>query len=469
MIRSFVMTCAALALPVAAHAQTDVPPVAPAPTSVKGVRPTPPGNPKPISPASWVTNDDYPAAAIRAYEYGTVGFKLNVDATGKVTGCTIIASSGSALLDSTACRVLSARARFEPAVDQQGKAIPSIYQNRFRWELPAEEQPFESWAKVIQFDVSPSGEISHCSLELARIATRSDVCGQLVDTTPEVRAKLAGSAGPITVELRNAWRIDGSPAVIAPDPAGATTVFRHRTHFEVNAFGDVSQCQVLENTGKDIMRLARFDCRENVRFPALPDGDKTARWVTTTTSMTTRPAAPGGGGVPQRYTGTPLTAIAAGSWVTPDDYPAAALRAEEAGKVRFRLEVSGSGVPTNCAVIASSGSVSLDETTCSLLLKRARFVGARGPGGDPLATSYVNQVLGASRRPGDAAGVLVGDGALHDRRGQPADLVRVQGLCRARQRRGVALRRRLGDPARDDAGAARAIEGAGDDRGAVRP
>lgn len=103
--------------------------------------PAPPRIAKPLqprNPGSWVTNDDYPSAAIRSEASGTTGFRLDVDASGKVTNCTVTSSSGNALLDSTACSLLRRRARFGPAEDASGNKIPAVYSNRFRWELPRE-------------------------------------------------------------------------------------------------------------------------------------------------------------------------------------------------------------------------------------------------------------------------------------------------------------------------------------------
>ena len=89
------------------------------------------------SPQSWVTNDDYPAAALRAEQAGTTGFRLDVDATGKVTNCTVTSSSGSALLDNTACSLLKRRARFNAAEDASGNKIPAPYSSRFTWKIPS--------------------------------------------------------------------------------------------------------------------------------------------------------------------------------------------------------------------------------------------------------------------------------------------------------------------------------------------
>ena len=64
------------------------------------------------------------------------------------------------------------------------------------------------------------------------------------------------------------------------------------------------------------------------------------------------------------------------SYVTADDYPAEAMRNEEQGLVAFRLYVGPDGRVVGCSVTSSSGSPSLDETTCSIMQRRARFTPA---------------------------------------------------------------------------------------------
>lgn len=62
-----------------------------------------------------------------------------------------------------------------------------------------------------------------------------------------------------------------------------------------------------------------------------------------------------------------------GTWVRPEDYPAAALRDEREGMTMFDLRVDRYGVPFLCAISTSSGSDDLDRATCAALLERARF------------------------------------------------------------------------------------------------
>ncbi len=80
--------------------------------------------------------DDYPASALAQGDVGTVQAKLTVDATGRVSSCAIVRSSGHDSLDSATCRILERRARFTPARDAAGKAIAStLVTPPVKWEL----------------------------------------------------------------------------------------------------------------------------------------------------------------------------------------------------------------------------------------------------------------------------------------------------------------------------------------------
>lgn len=80
--------------------------------------------------------DDYPREAMRKKEQGTVGARIKVSKTGKVSDCTIIESSGSRPLDEKTCQIFHSRARFRPALTKDGVAVESIALQRIRWELP---------------------------------------------------------------------------------------------------------------------------------------------------------------------------------------------------------------------------------------------------------------------------------------------------------------------------------------------
>lgn len=101
-----------------------------------------PPKPRPVAvkprgnPGGWVTNEDYPAAALRNEEQGRTAFRLDIGADGRPTACSITASSGSAALDGAACRLLMRRAKFVPGRDEDGVAVGGTYANSFRWQIP---------------------------------------------------------------------------------------------------------------------------------------------------------------------------------------------------------------------------------------------------------------------------------------------------------------------------------------------
>lgn len=88
------------------------------------------------SKTSWITNDDYPASALRAGEQGTVVMDLVIDATGRVAKCNVTTSSGSAALDAGSCALLQRRARYKPATDSSGALVADVDQVTFHWLLP---------------------------------------------------------------------------------------------------------------------------------------------------------------------------------------------------------------------------------------------------------------------------------------------------------------------------------------------
>lgn len=114
------------------------PPLPPTP-----LPPPPPPAPK-LEPAraranlgSYVSDADYPSEAIRREEQGTTRFRLTVSPDGRVAGCTVTASSGSAALDNATCRLMRSRARFTPAHDTSGNAVADVVTNAITWRLPA--------------------------------------------------------------------------------------------------------------------------------------------------------------------------------------------------------------------------------------------------------------------------------------------------------------------------------------------
>jgi protein TonB len=75
-----------------------------------------------------------------------------------------------------------------------------------------------------------------------------------------------------------------------------------------------------------------------------------------------------------------------------DDYPQAAADNEEQGTVAVRLAIGPNGRVTDCSVSSSSGSRTLDSTTCRILRSRARFTPATDNMGNPTTGSFSQRI-----------------------------------------------------------------------------
>lgn len=122
--------------------------VQPDPGTPRYIVETPPPPPPPLSARivrrpqerrsaqSYVTPDDYPASALAQRAAGRVKVQLAVGRDGRVAGCAVLSSSGSAVLDSVACRLLVRRARFTPAMDSNGNPAVGTIVQQVEWRLP---------------------------------------------------------------------------------------------------------------------------------------------------------------------------------------------------------------------------------------------------------------------------------------------------------------------------------------------
>lgn len=116
------------------------PPVAPPPPPSPRRGKVRPGRPQAPFPPLF-SSADYPRSAIRAGEQGEVGFRIDIGKDGRVAACTVPATSGSAVLDSTTCRLITVRARFTPARDREGRPTTDSFTGRIIWRLPEPEPP----------------------------------------------------------------------------------------------------------------------------------------------------------------------------------------------------------------------------------------------------------------------------------------------------------------------------------------
>jgi outer membrane biosynthesis protein TonB len=89
--------------------------------------------PIPSDPGRWLVGWDYPERALRKGAQSLINFRLTVGPDGQPTACEVQGSYSGELFAKRTCQLLMIRARFQPALDAKGQAIPSYYVNQVSW------------------------------------------------------------------------------------------------------------------------------------------------------------------------------------------------------------------------------------------------------------------------------------------------------------------------------------------------
>jgi protein TonB len=79
--------------------------------------------------------------------------------------------------------------------------------------------------------------------------------------------------------------------------------------------------------------------------------------------------------------------------ITDEDYPASAQRNGEEGTTAIAYDITADGHMAGCHVTGSSGSSTLDTTTCQLAMRRARFSPAEDAAGNPIASHGQRRIV----------------------------------------------------------------------------
>lgn len=84
----------------------------------------------------------------------------------------------------------------------------------------------------------------------------------------------------------------------------------------------------------------------------------------------------------------PVPANGPAGWVTNNDYPGRALTREHEGNVSYSINVDARGRVLDCRIVSSSGHDTLDNATCRLIERRARFNPATDRTGAEVSGTY---------------------------------------------------------------------------------
>ncbi|AGH50967.1 MULTISPECIES: energy transducer TonB [Sphingomonadales] len=165
---------------------------------------------------TWVTTEDYPFEALRAGMEGMTAVQLRISAEGRPSGCAVTVSSGHKLLDDTTCNLLLLRGRFEPARDQMGQPVSSVYSRRVRWQLPKDDEGEriklgapQPYSFIYEYDVSEAGLIENCKVAWGSgAAPGADPCGGSERVRMEPFRDAAGKPVRKHVTFRNSLTVE---------------------------------------------------------------------------------------------------------------------------------------------------------------------------------------------------------------------------------------------------------------------
>lgn len=226
----------------------------PAPASVTA---TPIG-----SPSSWLSPNDYPAAALRFALTGVTAFTLTVDANGKPSRCDIIQSSGFDILDTATCQRLMANARFAPPHNRAGRPVVGTFNSRVRWVLPEGATPpvSETFGSML-LSIDQAGNVTSCrmAIHLPAIASASaeKPCGQRMAMPPaalgmEFRGNYQGSSAEVEIQQADAFTPALRARVLSPI-SGYEQRGLNIYHFTVTKDGKLGQCSYEEQRGSELL------------------------------------------------------------------------------------------------------------------------------------------------------------------------------------------------------------------------
>lgn len=88
-----------------------------------------------IEPGSLFDSNDYPMGALKEDASGRTVMRFLVDENGRPSDCIMLKSSGNKFLDAASCSKMLNRARFEPALDADGRPMRSVSITAINWFL----------------------------------------------------------------------------------------------------------------------------------------------------------------------------------------------------------------------------------------------------------------------------------------------------------------------------------------------
>lgn len=207
------------------------------------------------NPGGWITEDDYPAQALRYEMTGSVGFRLRVDPEGAPSACETSYSSGWAFLDRTTCDLLMRRARFRPALDRRNKPVASYFSSRVRWEIPpGVPEPITNWRIAGIVKLAADDTVISCEEQVSGPvpAEQGSACATFGKGLPAgVLLAIGGGGAPRTLIFEASMTFEDAPplALLATAPSHKVSSLS-RVAFDISEAGLVENCRTVP-TGQE--------------------------------------------------------------------------------------------------------------------------------------------------------------------------------------------------------------------------
>lgn len=362
------------------------------------------------------SDDDYPAAALRQGKQGSVGVRLSIGRTGRVTRCVVTLSAKSPALDAATCRVLTERARFTPATDARGRPTTDFYQQRVHWRLPfdLEPEPEPESVALAPSSVTASflvrgGTIQKCMVQNDRApqSLATNACAELASAAARAIAlRPASLVEPYGSEIVDRVRMSAAPPDTLP---GEVAALRQSAMLTIDGAGLIVGCDPLPATNVGLFAAAELCARaRSIRFVALsgnPTDNERNAWFVQTVVLRNSFATLGNadynesdplalsletGAIGAEQPSVRSREIAA--LFSSGDYPPTAAVTRQEGRVVMRATVDAAGKVTGCDIVTTSGVPELDAATCQLMRTRGQFTPTRDRQGRPVIDSFAQAI-----------------------------------------------------------------------------
>jgi hypothetical protein len=176
---------------------------------------------------------------------------------GRLTGCKIVMSSGSASLDAQTCRIIQQRARFSPARDAQGKPIAGKVFQRVTWRLEDTLMPSGAWVARTTLIADGPVDMPACSVvgegAIADHASLRSKCKEVLEDLGPGATGTVPQGIVATVTADEQFIPEGtSDARVPPVKTGQILLGQEVLQLSIDASGKVAKCEVVSEAGLDL-------------------------------------------------------------------------------------------------------------------------------------------------------------------------------------------------------------------------